>query len=145
MAVLSDARIRALKPKGKPYKQSDFDGLYLLVNPSGSKLWRFKYRWLKKEKLLALGKYPDVSLAEARCELEVALRDAEAPVTEIQAAFEGGLEALEAAVDGGFSDRASFVNTAAFVHLRSDPRFGAQRVRLHRGACQPRDVDRRGL
>ena len=53
-------------PKEKPHKQSDFDGLYLLVNPNGSKLWRFKYRWLRKEKLLALGKYPDVSLAEAR-------------------------------------------------------------------------------
>jgi integrase len=66
MAVLSDARIRSLKPKEKPYKQSDFDGLYLLVNPSGSKLWRFKYRWLGKEKLLALGKYPDVTLVDAR-------------------------------------------------------------------------------
>nr|WP_171175765.1 Arm DNA-binding domain-containing protein [Ruegeria sp. HKCCA4633] len=44
MPVLSDARIRALKPKEKPYKQADFDGLYLLVKPNGSKLWRFKYR-----------------------------------------------------------------------------------------------------
>ncbi|MBR9653563.1 Arm DNA-binding domain-containing protein [Thalassovita aquimarina] len=66
MPVLSDARIRALKPKEKPYKQSDFDGLYLLVKPNGSKLWRFKYRWHQKEKLLALGKYPEVTLADAR-------------------------------------------------------------------------------
>jgi len=66
MAVLSDAKIRAIRPKTKPFKQSDFDGLYLLINPSGSKLWRFKYRWHGKEKLLALGKYPDVSLAQAR-------------------------------------------------------------------------------
>ncbi|MFC3614758.1 tyrosine-type recombinase/integrase [Lutimaribacter marinistellae] len=66
MTVLSDARIRALKPKEKPFKQADFDGLYLLVNPNGSKLWRFKYRWFGKEKLLALGKYPDVGLADAR-------------------------------------------------------------------------------
>ncbi len=55
-----------MKPKEKPYKQADFDGLYLLVKPNGSKLWRFKYRWLKKEKLLALGKYPEVTLADAR-------------------------------------------------------------------------------
>nr|WP_082626384.1 Arm DNA-binding domain-containing protein [Thalassovita autumnalis] len=41
--VLSDARIRALKPKEKPYKQTDFDGLYLLIKPNGSKLWRVKY------------------------------------------------------------------------------------------------------
>lgn len=66
MPVLSDARIRALKPKEKPYKQADFDGLYLLVKPNGSKLWRFKYRWHQKEKLLALGKYPEVTLADAR-------------------------------------------------------------------------------
>ena len=66
MPVLSDARIRTLKPKEKPYKQADFDGLYLLVKPNGSKLWRFKYRWLQKEKLLALGKYPEVTLADAR-------------------------------------------------------------------------------
>ena len=64
MAVLSDAKIRALKPKAKPFKRADFDGLYLLVNPSGSKLWRFKYRLHGKEKLLALGKYPDVTLAQ---------------------------------------------------------------------------------
>lgn len=66
MPVLTDARIRALKPTGKPYKQADFDGLYLLVKPNGSKLWRFKYRWHQKEKLLALGKYPEVTLADAR-------------------------------------------------------------------------------
>ncbi|MCA0919237.1 tyrosine-type recombinase/integrase [Pseudooceanicola nanhaiensis] len=66
MAVLSDAKIRSLRPKSKPYKQSDFDGLYVLVNPNGSKLWRFKYRWFGKEKLLALGKYPDIGLADAR-------------------------------------------------------------------------------
>lgn len=66
MSVLSDAKIRAIKPKTKPFKRADFEGLYLLVNPSGSKLWRFKYRLHGKEKLLALGKYPDVTLAEAR-------------------------------------------------------------------------------
>lgn len=66
MPVLSDAKIRALKPKEKPYKQADFDGLFLLVNPGGSKLWRFKYRWMDKEKLLSFGKYPDLSLKQTR-------------------------------------------------------------------------------
>ncbi|MFD2740807.1 tyrosine-type recombinase/integrase [Sulfitobacter aestuarii] len=66
MSVLSDAKIRAISPKAKPFKRADFDGLYLLVNPGGSKLWRFKYRLHGKEKLLALGKYPDISLAGAR-------------------------------------------------------------------------------
>lgn len=61
-----DAKVRALKPEEKPYKQADFDGLFLLVNPGGSKLWRFKYRWMGKEKLLSFGKYPDLSLKQAR-------------------------------------------------------------------------------
>lgn len=54
------------KPRKKPYKLGDSDGLYLLVQPNGSKYWRFKYRFLGKEKLLALGVYDEVSLAGAR-------------------------------------------------------------------------------
>lgn len=69
---LSDAQIRSLKPKEKPYKVSDFEGLYLDVRPSGSKLWRLKYRFGGKEKLLALGAYPAVGLSEARKAKEAA-------------------------------------------------------------------------
>ena len=54
------------KPKEKPYKMADGGGLYLLVNPNGSKYWRLKYRHLGKEKVLALGIFPLVSLADAR-------------------------------------------------------------------------------
>ena len=64
--TLSDAKIRNLKPKPKTYKVADFDGLYIAVNPSGSKLWRFKYRLGGKEKLLSIGVYPAISLAQAR-------------------------------------------------------------------------------
>lgn len=63
---MSDTQIRKAKPQSKAYKLSDFDGLFLLINPSGSKLWRMKYRVHGKEKLLSIGKYPDVSLADAR-------------------------------------------------------------------------------
>lgn len=63
---LSDTAIRALAPGPKPVKKADERGLYLLVQPSGGKLWRFKYRFLGKEKKLSLGRYPDVSLKEAR-------------------------------------------------------------------------------
>ena len=63
---LSDLRIRNLKPADKPYKRSDFDGLFILVNPRGSKLWRFKYRFRDKEKLISFGPYPSVSLLQAR-------------------------------------------------------------------------------
>ena len=51
---LTDTQIRNSKPREKAFKLSDFDGLFLLVSPSGSKLWRLKYRVLGKEKLLAL-------------------------------------------------------------------------------------------
>ncbi len=63
---LSDVKIRNSKPKEKPVKIFDGSGLFLLVTPQGGKLWRMKYRYDGKEKLLALGSYPDVSLFDAR-------------------------------------------------------------------------------
>lgn len=63
---LSDTSARNAKPLDKPYKLSDGGGLFLLVNPSGSKYWRLKYRINGKEKLLSLGVYPQVSLKAAR-------------------------------------------------------------------------------
>ncbi len=63
---LSDVAIRAVKAGPKPVKLSDEKGLFLLIAPSGGKLWRFKYRMGGKEKKLALGRYPDVSLKDAR-------------------------------------------------------------------------------
>lgn len=62
---LSDTAVRNAKPKSKPYKLSDGEGLFLLVMPNGSKYWRMKYSF-GKEKLLAFGIYPDVSLSDAR-------------------------------------------------------------------------------
>ncbi len=63
---LTDTAIKKLKAGDKPVKVSDERGLYLLVNPSGSKLWRWKYRFDGKEKVLPVGQYPDISLAQAR-------------------------------------------------------------------------------
>jgi len=63
---LSDTAIKKAKAGPKPIKLSDGKGMYLLVNPTGSKLWRWKYRVLGKEKVMTLGAYPDVSLAQAR-------------------------------------------------------------------------------
>lgn len=63
---LSDSAIRNVKPKAKPFKMGDALGLFLLVQPSGGKLWRFKYRIDGKERKLGLGIYPDVSLQAAR-------------------------------------------------------------------------------
>lgn len=64
--MLTDKAIRALRPSGKPRKVADSLGLYLLIQPNGSRLWRFKYRYAGREKLAAIGAYPQIGLAEAR-------------------------------------------------------------------------------
>ncbi|EIQ0615901.1 integrase arm-type DNA-binding domain-containing protein [Escherichia coli] len=63
---LNDSKIRNLKPSSKPIKLSDSHGLYLLVNPGGSRIWYLKYRFGGKESRVSLGAYPLISLAEAR-------------------------------------------------------------------------------
>jgi integrase len=70
--MLNDTRIRQAKPRERDYKLSDYDGLYLLVCASGSKLWRLAYRFAGKQKLLALGAHPTITLAEARDRRDVA-------------------------------------------------------------------------
>lgn len=64
--ALTDFAVRNAKPREKPYKLGDGGGLYLLIQPNGTKLWRCKYRFAAKEKLLSYGQYPAVSIAEAR-------------------------------------------------------------------------------
>jgi integrase len=64
--ALTDTEIRRSKPADRPYKLSDGGGLHLLVTPTGGKLWRWKYRFDGAEKLMALGRYPEVVLADAR-------------------------------------------------------------------------------
>ncbi len=66
----TDQVIKNAKPEAKPYKLSAGQGMFLLVNPTGSKLWRLKYRLDGKEKLLAFGAYPEVTLAQARLKRE---------------------------------------------------------------------------
>ncbi len=62
---LAAVTVRQAKSKDKPYKLSDGGGMYLLVNSNGSRYWRWKYRINKKEKVLALGVYPNVSITGA--------------------------------------------------------------------------------
>jgi integrase len=64
--ALTDKAIRAAQPKPKAYKIADGGGLHLLMTPAGGKLWRLKYRTAGREKQIALGAYPGVSLADAR-------------------------------------------------------------------------------
>jgi hypothetical protein len=64
--MLTDKAIKAAKPAERQYKLSDEKGLFMLVTPAGGRLWRFKYRVNGIEKSLALGSYPEVTLADAR-------------------------------------------------------------------------------
>ena len=64
--MLTDVAIRKSAARDRAYKLSDGGGLYLLTQPNGSKLWRLKYQYAGKEKLLSFGSYPTITLAEAR-------------------------------------------------------------------------------
>jgi integrase len=66
MGSLSEIRVRNSKPRDRAYKLFDERGLYLMVMPSGGRLWRLKYRMYGREKLISLGAYPDVALSRAR-------------------------------------------------------------------------------
>lgn len=64
--ALTDVAIRNAKPGAMPMKMADGGGMFLLVTPAGGKLWRLKYRIDGREKLLAIGAYPEISLGDAR-------------------------------------------------------------------------------
>ncbi|EQD45542.1 integrase family protein [mine drainage metagenome] len=79
---LTERALKALKPTDRPYKAADGGGLHLYVTPAGGKLWRLKYRYAGKEKLLSFGPWPDVSLDEARAsaaDARAALREGSDP------------------------------------------------------------------
>jgi len=78
--ALTDVQVRNAKSRDKDYKLFDGDGLFLLVTPAGGKRWRFKYRFDGKEKLLALGTYPEVSLVDARQRRDEARRQVAAGI-----------------------------------------------------------------
>lgn len=69
---LSHITIQHTKPKTKPFKLADGDGLFLVIQPNGSKLWRFRYRLQGAERSLSIGPFPKVTIAEARARREQA-------------------------------------------------------------------------
>lgn len=64
--ALTEVKVRNAKPGEKPVKLTDGNGMHLLIQPSGSKYWRLQYRFSGKQEMLALGIYPEISLAAAR-------------------------------------------------------------------------------
>lgn len=103
---LNARQVETAKPKDKPYKMADGGGLHLLVKTNGSRYWRLKYRIDGKEKLLALGVYPDVSLADAR-----AKRD------EARKGIAGGIDPLEAKKEQKVEREAQVKNTFQEIAL----------------------------
>lgn len=119
---LTDATVRGYKPEAKPYKRSDMGGLFVLVKPNGSKLWRYKYRLEGREKLLALGEFDDgrgVPLAEAR-----RLRD------EARALVKKGIDPVAARARARAQERAEAANTFESVARRW--------LEARRGALNPK-------
>jgi integrase len=73
-ALLTDTKVKNAKRHARQYKLGDGGWLYLLVKPSNAKLWRMAYRFHGREKLLAIGSYPEISLSEARGKRDIARR-----------------------------------------------------------------------
>ena len=119
---LNDPRIRQAKPDEKPYKLFDGGGLFLLVLPGGSKLWRLKYRFGGKEKLLALGSYDKgISLKKAREEREKA-----------RAQLVEGIDPASVKKAEKHSEREQVENTFRSIALDWVETYGARWTKLHR-------------
>ena len=94
--MLTDAKVRSAKPRPKSYKLVDANRLFLLVTPSGGKLWRWNYYYDGKQKSMAFGAYPSVSLADARAkrdEAHGALSEGHDPSVAKKLKIEANLEA----------------------------------------------------
>ncbi|MFI5330528.1 MAG: tyrosine-type recombinase/integrase [Desulfobaccales bacterium] len=119
---LTDPKIRQAKPADKPYKLSDGGGLFLLVQPGGSKLWRLKYRFGGKEKLLAIGSYDKgVSLKKAREERDKARNQ-----------LVEGIDPVAAKKKEKHAEREQAENTFRAIALNWAETYGARWTDLHR-------------
>jgi integrase len=118
LTLLNDAKVRAAKPRPKPYKLTDSHRLYLLVTPSGGKLWRWNYAYDGKQKSMALGIYPMVGLVEARAKRNQArslLDEGRDPAIEKKLKIEANIEA----------GRNTFERVAREWHETAKPQWAA--------------------
>lgn len=93
--MLNDAKIRAARPMAKPYKLTDSNRMYLLVMPSGSKLWKWSYRYGEVQRTMSIGSYPLYSLRGARAcrdEARLVLKGGKDPIVEKRLAIEANLK-----------------------------------------------------
>jgi len=142
--ALTDTAIRNAKPADKPIKLFDGGGLFLHITPAGKRYWRLKYRFAGKEKLLALGVYPDVGLKEARDKREEAKRllgegvdpSVERKIQKVSTVERAAnsFEAVAREWHGG--QRQLCVRAAGADVVRAVPMGGVQQVeRTHGAAC----------
>ena len=117
--ALTDTNCRSAKPKPAPYKLTDGDGLHLLVQPTGSRLWRMAYRFGGKQKTLAFGAYPSLPLAAARKR-----RD------EARELLALGIDPGEAKKQAKAAERAASVNTFGAIADEFVAKHGSEDHRL---------------
>lgn len=114
--MLTDTRARTAKPAEKPYRLADSAGLFLWVTPAGGKIWRHRYEYDGKEKLLSLGPYPAVTLAEAR-----AKRDEAKAI--LHAGRDPSIERKKARAAGRLALENSFEVVATAWHAKQAPHW----------------------
>lgn len=132
--VLSDPAVRNAKPAAKPYKLADGGGLFLLVQPNGAKLWRYKYRLHGAERLMALGTYPDVTLAAARNAHRAARAQVAAGENPVQVRRIESQKARQAELQ---AKTGAFQNLAAVWGAITAPKLAANTIRQ-----RDRELDR---
>ncbi|MFT3792987.1 MAG: integrase arm-type DNA-binding domain-containing protein [Rudaea sp.] len=96
--MLTDTKLRALKPKAKLYRVADSNGLCIEVRPTGARLWRYRYRFNGNASMIGLGEYPTMGLADARAERDKArklLKGGGNPADAMRAAKAAQLERAE--------------------------------------------------
>lgn len=127
--IRTDVDVRNAKPEDAPYKRRDGEGggMYLLVKPDGSKYWRLKYRFAGKEKLLALGVYPDTTLKAARTKRQQAREQ-----------LANGTDPGQAKQNAKYAARQSAENTFKTVALEWVAKRGTRWSEAHRKAVEKR-------
>lgn len=118
--MFTDVQLRALKPAAKAYRRADGGGLYIRVTPAGNRLWRLNYRFNGKQKTLCFGRYPDVTLADARARREAAklrLRQGKDPSAKAEKAA-----TLQESIVAKYADLAEQgVTPQAFLYRHYEP------------------------
>jgi hypothetical protein len=124
---LTEARIRSAKPKDHPYKLRDGGGLFLLVTPANTRLWRLRYKVRGRESMLGLGSYPATSLKAARARravLRAALEAGKNPAAERRAEKESSANTFETLAREWLAhvcDRGCLTKAAFFLSIDGFP------------------------